>query len=498
LPALKSVVKLDPRSPTIVFYRENSIYSRPLNFGHARSKSILWQRIPAAPRKRGTCWYRPRVTAIENHNTRMALHSNNTAKPARVSAFAPFSVRSFRFQWPADLATSWAFEMETLILGWYVLVETRSVLMLTLFASLQHIGTLLAPMFGVMGDRVGHRKVLATMRAMYTLLALTLMTLAYSGLLTPTYVLCIAGVMGLVRPSDIGMRTALVGATMPSDKLMGAMSIQRTTQDSAKVAGALSGAGLVAMLGIGPAYTVVAGFYAISTVLTLKGARPHAVTRTAAASMPTAERASPWGDLRAGLSYVWNTPLLLASMCFAFLLNCTAFPLMNGLMPVMAKEIYQTNQAGLGTLVAAGGFGALMSAVVMSRIGHGVRPARTMIIFSAGWYVSLLLFSQTTHPSMGIPFLILAGLSQGLSQIAMATMLIRNSDERFRGRIMGIRMLAIYGNIPGLLLAGWLIQRIGYPLTAMLYCAMALVFIVIVAARWRMQLWRRDALANSR
>src|ERR671928_120558 len=50
---------------------------------------------------------------------------------ARPSTFAPFSVRAFRFQWPADLATSWAFEMETLILGWYVLVETQSVLLLT-------------------------------------------------------------------------------------------------------------------------------------------------------------------------------------------------------------------------------------------------------------------------------------------------------------------------------------------------------------------------------
>jgi hypothetical protein len=78
----------------------------------------------------------------------------------RVSALAPFRVRSFRFQWPADLATSWALEMEMLILGWYVLVETKSVLMLTIFASLQYIGTLLSPMFGVMGDRVGHRNVL--------------------------------------------------------------------------------------------------------------------------------------------------------------------------------------------------------------------------------------------------------------------------------------------------------------------------------------------------
>jgi hypothetical protein len=28
-----------------------------------------------------------------------------------------FRVRSFRFQWCADLLTSWAFEMETLVLG---------------------------------------------------------------------------------------------------------------------------------------------------------------------------------------------------------------------------------------------------------------------------------------------------------------------------------------------------------------------------------------------
>ena len=48
---------------------------------------------------------------------------------------APFRVPSFRFQWPADLLTSWAFEMENLILGWYVLVETGSVVLLTLFGA---------------------------------------------------------------------------------------------------------------------------------------------------------------------------------------------------------------------------------------------------------------------------------------------------------------------------------------------------------------------------
>src|ERR1700682_5898188 len=76
---------------------------------------------------------------------------------SRFSMLAPFRVRSFRFQWPADLLTSWAFEMETIILGWYVLVETGSVLWLTAFGASQYLGTLIAPLYGVVGDRVGHR-----------------------------------------------------------------------------------------------------------------------------------------------------------------------------------------------------------------------------------------------------------------------------------------------------------------------------------------------------
>ena len=123
----------------------------------------------------------------------------------RVAALAPFQVRSFRFQWPADLATSWAFEMETLILGWYVLVETRSVLMLTLFASLQYVGTLVAPLVGVAADRIGHRKVLSAMRATYATLATTLMVLTLTGVLMPIHVFCIAALMGLVRPSVMGI-----------------------------------------------------------------------------------------------------------------------------------------------------------------------------------------------------------------------------------------------------------------------------------------------------
>jgi len=416
----------------------------------------------------------------------------------RIPALAPFRVRSFRFQWPADMATSWAFEMETLILGWYVLVETGSVLMLTVFASLLYIGTLLAPMFGVMGDRIGHGNVLAAMRAVYAALATALMILTLTEILTPVHVLVIAGMAGLVRPSDIGMRGALVGETMPAAQLMGAMGIQRTTQDSARIAGALTGAGLVAALGMGPAYLAIAVFYAISVVLTLKAGGRTSAAHSAGATPGVAAHASPWHDLREGLAYVWNTPLLLGLISIAFLINLTAFPLFTGLLPVVAKQIYLGDQTTLGYMIASTAFGALMGSLALSRYGSAFRPARMIVVAAAAWYSALLAFAHAPDPDRGIPVLILAGIAQSLIMVAMATTLLRNSEQRFRGRIMGIRMLAIYGTLPGLLIAGPLIARFGYPLTATLYCVIGLAFTALIAVRWREQLWRLEAPANTR
>ena len=186
--------------------------------------------------------------------------------PARPSALAPFRIRNYRFQWPADLLTSWAFEMETLILGWYVLVETGSVLLLTVFASLGYVGTLVAPMFGVVGDRIGHRDLLAMMRATYAVLAAMLMTLALS---RPS---CAALCLHHRRRSwassgrPISACAARWSPTiMPHDQLIGAISISRTTMDTARIAGALSGAGLFAALGMGPAYVAIVCLYIVGT-----------------------------------------------------------------------------------------------------------------------------------------------------------------------------------------------------------------------------------------
>jgi len=446
---------------------------------------------PRLPRRAKSCSNK-KQGRVERDETRHRVLSGL----ARPSALAPFRIRNYRFQWPADLLTSWAFEMETLILGWYVLVETGSVLLLTLFASLTYVGTLIAPMFGVVGDRIGHRDLLAMMRATYAVLAATLMTLALTGYLTPLYVLIIVTAMGLVRSSDIGVRGALVADIMPSDQLIGAISISRTTTDTARIAGALSGAALFAALGMGPAYVAIVSLYVLSMLLTLcvvASSKPHPVDEVADGAL----RRSPIRDLREGMAYVWTTPRMRAAIWIAFLANLTAYPLTNGLLPYIAREIYGTNQTGLGYLSASFAVGSLFGSIALSLIG-GIRVARLMIGATVIWYATLLVFAQMQSVPAAIACLMLAGFSQSLTMISIAVILMRTASEHFRGRVMGIRMLVIYSLPLGLLAAGSLIEEVGFAATATLYAATGLALMLAIVLHWRADLWHVHAPANAK
>ena len=414
-----------------------------------------------------------------------------------LSALALFRNRSFRFQWPADLLTSCAFEMETLILGWYVLTETGSVLLLTLFGALQYTGTMVSPMFGVMGDRLGHRNLLWGMRAVYTVLAATLMAVAFSGALTPVLVFAIAGAIGLVRPSDLGVRLSLIADNVATHELTAAMGVARTTSDTARVGGALAGAGMFAAFGIAPAYIAVVGFYALGLLLTTAIPRTPIKTQESHTAASGHLRQSPWRDLREGIAYVWSTPQLLAALLLAFLVNMTAYPLSNGLLPSVAKEVYGI-QAGLGYLVASFAVGGLVGSVAVSMNGRVIRPARTMIVAGVAWYTILFAFARMQDHSGGMLMLMLAGLAQSVCMVTLFVVMLRITNDKFRGRVMGVRMLVIYSLPLGLLAAGVLIDLIGFGAMATLYAAVGLLLTVAIAVRWHAVIWHVQTPANAR
>jgi predicted MFS family arabinose efflux permease len=407
-----------------------------------------------------------------------------------LNALAPFRVRSFRFQWPADLATSWAFEMEALILGWYVMATTGSVQLLVMVAALAWLGSLFSPFFGIVGDRLGVRKLLCLTRAGYGLLALLMAALTLGGRLEPWHVLVVAGVAGLMKPSDMAMRHVLVGQTMRPEALMGALAISRTTSDTARIAGALTGTSGVALIGMGYAYLGVAVIYLAAFLFSTGVAQ-------------TLPRASPLGDekmlkgLREGLRYVWDKPDLLGAFSIAFLVNLLGFPFFLGLLPYAAKEVYGIGQAGLGFLAAAFACGALAGSLLVGANRVPLPAARVMLLSSAVWFAALLLFGQIRAVGFGLAVLFIVGFLQSLCMTPLAAVMLRASSEEMRGRVMGIRMLAIWGLPLGLLAAGPLIAGIGYAETTLLYAVLGLVATLAIGHRWRRALWHRTAAANA-
>jgi MFS family permease len=409
----------------------------------------------------------------------------------RAPTRSPFAIRSYRFQWPADLMTSWAFEMETLILGWYIVVQTESVLLVTLFGSLQFLGTLIAPFFGLAGDAFGHRNLMCLMRGAYALLAAVLTALVLTDTLTPLLALVVAGLAGLIRPSDMGIRNVLIGETMPEDRLTSAIGLSRTTSDLARVGGALAGASIVAVLGMAQAYGMVVLFYALGVLLTLGVGATRAVQQGIVAAAP-----SPLRGLWEAAQAVWQAPPQLAAMLMAFLINLTAYPFTLGLLPYVARDVYGTTQAGLGYLIAAVAGGGIVASLLISRMGRAAQPARMMLIFSVIWHGLVILCGQIDSLLGGLLLLPLIGISQMLCLLPMAVLLLRGTPPALRGRIMGMRTLAVYGLPIGLLCAGPLIDKLGFPATTAIYGSAGIIATLLVMGAWRSHLWPKNAPGN--
>jgi hypothetical protein len=103
----------------------------------------------------------------------------------------------------------------------------------------------------------------------------------------------------------------------------------------------------------------------------------------------------------------------------------------------------------------------------------------------------LLGFAHVKHLGAGMLLLFAAGFVQNVAMIAMTAVLLAAAGAGFRGRVMGVRMLAVYGLPLGLLGSGFLIERIGYPLTITISSAIGLLFTVLIGIRWRATMWQQ-------
>ena len=119
-----------------------------------------------------------------------------------------------------------------------------------------------------------------------------------------------------------------------------------------------------------------------------------------------------------------------------------------------------------------------------------------MVLAALAWYGCLGGFVLASSLPAAIAILVIAGTAQSLSMVSLSILLLRTTEERLRGRIMGVRMLAIYTLPVGLMTAGALIPSIGYRPTGLLFVGVGLILTLAIGWIWRRDLIDRSAPGN--
>jgi MFS family permease len=399
--------------------------------------------------------------------------ARTVARLGRMEQFAALHYRDFRLLWIASLLSSTARWADMVVIGWLTLEMTDSALMVGIVAGAKMAGYLLAPFMGVVADRMDRRLLLIFAAVVNLAVAAVMLALFVLDALALWHVIALALIGGLTWALDNPTRQALVPDLVGTEHLTNAIALNAVAIEITVVAGPALGGALIPLLGMSGAYALIAGVYLVD-VLVLARMKSAQHVRTEVLE-------SPVRSLLAGFRYVWGNRTVLVLLAIACLLNLLAAPYRYAFLPVFARYILDAGPTGYGMLTAMAGVGALVAGLWVVSLGNFKRKGRLLVWSALAWPASLLAFATSTDYSLSLVLVFAAGLTQAIVWTVIATLILSNTTQAMRGRVMGLRTGVVVSLPIGNLLAGAAADQIGAPLAQGVYaaCAMALMLLIV-------------------
>ncbi|OKP99915.1 MFS transporter [Paenibacillus sp. P46E] len=269
--------------------------------------------------------------------------------------------------------------------------------------------------------------------------------LVFAGSLWQVYVLLLAkGVLDVMfSPAKSGKLKELV----PPEQMDQAVALSSSIEQITKIIGPAIGGLLVAAVGISACYIIDSVSYIVSAVILL-GLPRSGMFKTDRvhedADMPKL-RHSFRKEAGAGLRLIAGMPVVLSGvvMIVAALL---VLQIADSQTVTLFRGIPGVNADLLGWCVAASGFGTLLSALVVGRMGSSKRPLvfmATGTILMGSVFTSAALVTAYGQAGLWMNIMlfgsfILAGAGAGFVLIPFNSMLQCRTPEAYTGRVFGI------------------------------------------------------------
>ena len=343
--------------------------------------------------------------------------------------------------------------------SWLVYRLTKSPLLLGTVGFAGQITTfLLAPLAGVIVDRIDRRKVLVWTQTLAMVQSLLLAWLTLSHRITIAEVLALSAMQGVINAFDMpGRQSFMVKMVEDRGDLSNAIAINSSMVNTARLIGP-SLAGLVIAASNEGWCFLVDGISYIAVIASLIMMRLPAMNEQRATTTMLVQ-------MREGWAYVSGfAPIRTILLLFA-LLSLMGWPFMV-LMPVFAAQVLHGGPHTLGFLMGAVGVGSLISALAMV-MRRSVRGLTKMIpIAATAFGVGLICFGLSRSFWLSMPLMLLTGFGMMQGLTASNTIVQTLVDEKMRGRVMSYYTMAFVGMAPfGSLLAGGLAHVMGAPHT---------------------------------
>jgi len=395
--------------------------------------------------------------------------------------------RPYFLFWCGRIATSLAFQMTGVAVGWQIYALTGSAWYLGLVGLAQFLPMFLLTLAaGHVADQYDRRLVARLCQTLEGLAVIALAAGSYTNTLSRDGILAIVFLIGAARSFEGPAMQALVPSLVPGPLIPAAVTWSASAFQAASIAGPALG-GLIYAFGPEAVYATAAVLFLAAGVLVgmIRIDRP-----------PVRREPVSLASLFAGIAFIRSRPDILGAISldlFAVLLGGAT-----ALLPVYARDILATGPWGLGLLRAAPAIGALAMSVVLARFPLRQRVGRTMFFAVAVFGAATIVFGLSTSFPASLLSLIVLGGSDMISVVIRQSLVQLGTPDEMRGRVSAVNSMFIgtsnqLGEFESGVTAAWF-----GTVPAVLIGGIGTLVVVVLWMRLFPQLRRRNSLAADR
>jgi MFS family permease len=340
--------------------------------------------------------------------------------------------RPFVLFWLGRLASSMAYQMLALVIGWQVYELTNSALDLGLVGLIQFVpAVMLTLLVGHAADRYDRRLIVRGAQSVYMLAALMITAAMLTGTLSRDLLFVAVFFIGCGRSFEAPTMSALVPALVPPPLISRAVAAWTSANQTAIICGPALGGLIYALSPVLVSALCVVYFTTAITLISFVRPREADAPR----QPPT------FASVLAGFNYLRTRRRLLGVVTldlFVVLLGGVT-----ALLPIYARDILAVGPIGLGLLRSAPAAGALMTAVVLSRHPIERHIGHKMFAVVAIYGMATVVFGLSTWFPLSLFALAILGASDAVSIVIRFSLVQIETPDAMRGRVSAINYLFV-------------------------------------------------------